>query len=34
MQVLVTARISEGLDELTRAMELLYGVLEEEMLEI
>ncbi|CCX09460.1 Similar to Uncharacterized protein C26F1.08c; acc. no. Q10495 [Pyronema omphalodes CBS 100304] len=31
---LVTARISEGLDELIRNVELLYGVLEDEMLEI
>ncbi|KAF8254118.1 hypothetical protein K440DRAFT_648719 [Wilcoxina mikolae CBS 423.85] len=31
---LVTARISEGLDELIRNVGLLYGVLEDEMLEI
>lgn len=32
--VLVTARISEGLDDLIRNVGLLYGVLEDEMLEI
>lgn len=31
---LVTARISEGLNECIRNVELLYGVLEEEQLEI
>lgn len=31
---LVTARISEGLDELIRNVGLLYGLLEDEMLEI
>ena len=31
---LVTARISEGLEELIKTMGLLYGTLEDEMLEI